>query len=223
MSERFRGSEMTNSLIETHQNGATLHVTINRPEKANALTRQMLLDLRDVFSAAAKDRDLRAVVVSGAGGRVFCAGADLSSLSDDDDGPDPWAVMAEALNAIPVLTIAAINGPCMGGGLTLALDCDVRSGVPAARFSYPVLKNNVVPGQYDIDRLAALIGPGRAAAILLGGTTVQADEAVAWGLIDRLVEADALQRVCAEVARPAASASYEHLAALKSMLGKVAR
>lgn len=223
MSERFRGPEMTNSLIETHQDGAILHVTINRPEKANALTRQMLLDLRDVFRAAAKDLDLRAVVVTGAGGRVFCAGADLSSLGDDAAGPDPWAAMADALNAIPVLTIAAINGPCMGGGLTLALSCDVRIGVPTARFSYPVLKNNVVPGQYDVDRLAAHVGPGRAAAILLGGTTVHAGEAVAWGLIDRFVEADALQQVCAEVARPAVASNYEHLTALKSMLGKVAR
>jgi enoyl-CoA hydratase/carnithine racemase len=170
---------MSDPLILTQRDGGVLTVTINRPGKANSLTTEMLVLLRDVVRDAATDDTLRAMLITGAGDRVFCAGADLNTLYDETDGPDPWTEMALALHAVPVLTIAAINGPCMGGGLTLALGCDIRLAVPNARFSYPVLKNNVLPGQYDVDRLRALIGPGRSAAILLGGDVIGAQEAAA--------------------------------------------
>ena len=206
-------------LIVAEREGALLRVTINRPTKANSLTSEMLVALRDIFRAAASDADLRALIVTGAGERVFCAGADLNTLYDAQAGPDPWTEMAAALHAVPVPTIAAINGPCMGGGLTLALGCDMRLAVPEARFSYPVLKNNVLPGQYDVDRLKALIGPGRSAAILLGGDTIGADEAEAWGLVDRLVQRESLLDACQDLCATAQAAGGTHLKTLKSMLG----
>ena len=209
-------------LIQTTRAGALLTVTINRSGKANSLTTEMLVALRDIFRATAQDDSLRAVLITGAGGRVFCAGADLNTLYDELDGPDPWDEMARALHAVPVPTIAAINGPCMGGGLTLALGCDMRLAVPEARFSYPVLKNNVLPGQYDVDRLRALIGPGRSAAILLGGEVVGAEEAAAWGLVDRLVAQDDLISACHDLCATALAAEGAHLKTLKSMLGGAA-
>ncbi|MCP9483294.1 enoyl-CoA hydratase/isomerase family protein [Shimia sp. CNT1-13L.2] len=205
-------------LIQTTREGALLIVTINRPDKANSLTTEMLVVLRDVFRGAAEDANLRAVLITGTGGRVFCAGADLNSLHDKQDGPDPWDEMARALHAVPMLTIAAINGPCMGGGLTLALGCDIRVCVPEARFSYPVLKNNVLPGRYDVDRLQALIGAGRSATILLGGDSVMADEAIAWGLADRMVDRGALEQTCRDLSATACAADRTHLKTLKSML-----
>ena len=210
---------MSGDLVLSQRDGACLTVTLNRPEKANSVTKEMLVTLREFFEAASKDDGLRVVILTGAGGRVFCAGADLTTLYDETPG-DPWHAMAEALRAIPVLTLAAINGPCMGGGLTLALNCDIRVAVPEARFAYPVLKNNVFPGQHDVDRLERLIGPGRAAAILLGGDTVSASDAAAWGLVDRLVSRDALEDTCRDLSATALAADGTHLRALKAMLGR---
>ncbi|KIC09107.1 hypothetical protein RA19_17020 [Leisingera sp. ANG-M1] len=205
-------------MILTRREDACLTVTINRPDKANSLTTEMLRALRDIFRTAASDDDLRAVVITGAGERVFCAGADLNTLYDAQFGPDPWDEMAAALRAVPVLTVAAINGPCIGGGLTLALGCDIRVCVPEARFSYPVLKNNVLPGQYDVDKLKALTGPGCSAAILLGGDTVSAEDAAAWGLADRLAPREALEDTCRSLCATALAADGAHLKTLKSML-----
>lgn len=207
-------------LILSQRDGACLTVTINRPAKANSLTAEMLRGLRDVFRSAAQDDTLRSVVITGAGERVFCAGADLTTLYDDTEGPDPWDEMARALHALPILTIAAINGPCMGGGLTLALGCDIRVCVPDARFAYPVLKNNVLPGQYDVDRLQALIGAGRSAAILLGGDTIGAAEATDWGLVDRMVDHDTLTQACRDLCATADTADRGHLMTLKTMLAR---
>ncbi|KIC20464.1 hypothetical protein RA20_08700 [Leisingera sp. ANG-Vp] len=202
----------------TRREGACLTVTINRPDKANSLTTEMLTALRDIFRTAASDDGLRVVLITGAGERVFCAGADLNTLYDVQNGPDPWDEMAAALRAVPVLTVAAINGPCIGGGLTLALGCDIRVCVPEARFSYPVLKNKVLPGQYDVDTLTALAGTGRSAAILLGGAAVSAEDAAAWGLADRMVSRDALEETCRSLCATALAAEGAHLKTLKSML-----
>jgi len=209
---------MSSELILQLREGNLLTVTINRPEKANSLTREMLGVLCDMFHAAACDEELRAVVITGAGGRVFCAGADLDTLYDEQDGPDLWAEMPQSLRAIPALTIAAVNGPCMGGGLSLALGCDIRVGVPQAKIGYPVLKNNVLPSQVDVDKMSNLIGHGRASSILLGGRTVTSDEAVAWGLIDHQTSRDRLNDYCREVAASALASKAGHLARLKSML-----
>ena len=209
---------MSDPLILTQRDGGLLTVTINRPGKANSLTTEMLVALRDIFDDAAQDDALRALVITGAGDRVFCAGADLNTLYDEQDGPDPWEDMARALHGLRILTVAVINGPCMGGGLTLALGCDIRISAPEARFAYPVLKNNVLPGQYDVDKLQALIGPGRSAAILLGGDVVSAEDANAWGLVDRLTPRDALMDACRGLCATALSADGAHLKTLKSML-----
>lgn len=209
---------MTQELIQTHREDRLLTVTLNRPEKANSLTPEMLITLRDIFRATHDDEGIHALIITGAGERVFCAGADLNTLYDPIDGPDPWQQMAQALHDVPVLTLAAINGPCMGGGLTLALGCDMRIGVPEARFSYPVLKNNVLPGQYDVDRLKALVGTGHTASILLGGSVVNADQAADWGLLDQVVAKDELHATAQALCATALLAERSHLAALKSML-----
>lgn len=198
--------------------GALLTITINRPEKANALTPEMLVQLRDAFRSAAERDDLRAMVITGGGGRVFCAGADLNTLHEDLQGQDLWVEMPEALRAVPVLTIAAINGPCMGGGLSLALHCDVRIAAPQAKFAYPVLRNNVLPGQDDVDKLCHLIGHGRASTILLGGKTISAKDAENWGLVDRLTRLENLRDEAKDLVSTAIASDGEHLRKLKFML-----
>jgi enoyl-CoA hydratase/carnithine racemase len=209
---------MSNDNIVVQRDGSRLKIIVNRPEKANSLTADMLKSLRDSFSNAAIDDTLRTIVVTGSGDHVFCAGADLKTLYDNQNGPDLWSEMAKALHNIPVPTIAAINGPCIGGGMTLALGCDIRLAVPQAYFSYPVLKNNVLPGQYDVDCLHQLIGAGRAAIILLGGSEVSSDEALNWGLVDRLISLDNLEEACRSLSAIAVLSEGTHLKTLKSML-----
>ena len=144
-------------LVLAEQKGALLRLTLNRPEKANALNRAMRQALIDHLQAAAKDEALRALVITGTGIRAFCAGADLKEPGGLGD--ETWETLAAALAGVPVLTVAAINGHCIGGGLTLALGCDLRLAVPQASFGYPVLRNKVLPGQIDAARLRALPRP----------------------------------------------------------------
>ena len=87
----------------------------------------------------------------------------------------------------------------MGGGLTLALNCDIRLSVPDTRFAYPVLRNNILPGQYDVDILNSLIGRGRTSIILLSGQTIELNEALDWGLIDRKVQRSNLTKESEEL------------------------
>ena len=210
-------------LITTETDGAVMTVTLNRPAKANALNQVMLRRLAEIFEQAGDNTELRALVITAAGEGAFCAGADLKELGTltgraqgvDDD---IWTRMASALRALPVLTIAAMNGTCMGGGLTLALGCDIRLAVSAARFQYPVLKNNVLPAQYDVDSLLRLIGPGRTSALLLGGDKLSAEEALQWGLVDRLVDRAGLMSAARDLVKTAAGSDPDHLAALKSLI-----
>ncbi len=201
--------------ITTDYCDGLLTITINRPEKANALTQDMLLQLTDVFSATQNNGDLRVAVIKGAGEKVFCAGADLSELRDTPS--EVWDEMTSALNSIKVLTIAAINGPCIGGGMSLALGCDIRVCVSQAYFFYPVLRNNVSPTENDCTRLNALIGPGRSSLFILGGMTVQAREALDWGLVDQIVEPEQLQTVVSEFSKTALDADFAHLVKLKQL------
>ncbi len=204
-------------LVGVERQGSLWRVTLSRPEKANALTRAMLHRLHEIFLAAASDGALRALTITGSGERAFCGGADLSELSRDPEDPKDaiWDVMAEALASLPVLTLALINGACIGGGMSLALGCDIRASVPQAIFAYPVLRNGLLPGRQDSARLHALIGPGRSSLLLLGGARIDADEAAGWGLVDRVVERPLLSRTAGELLETALEAEPLHLATLK--------
>ena len=209
---------MADQHVQIEKQGSLWQVTLNRPDKAHALTRAMLNKLHNTFLEAANDPDLRVLTITGAGGRVFCAGADLAEVSFDRDDPEEaiWGEMAASLAAVPALTIAIINGACIGGGMTLALGCDIRLCVPHSVFGYPVLQNGILLGDLDANRLRELIGPGRASLFILGGQRIEALEADRWGLIDRVIEAGALKAATAEIYQIALSADRDHLSALKA-------
>lgn len=162
---------MPSEQIVCAKNGPLWTLRLNRADKANTLSIGMLEALRSHFTAAARDPDLRVLMITGAGDRVFCAGADLAELKRGPDSEQDrlWDEVSESLNDLPRLTIARINGHCIGGGLTLALGCDIRISVAQASFAYPVLKNGVLPGAVDAARLRGLVGGGRTSALLLGG------------------------------------------------------
>jgi len=117
------------------------------------------------------------------------------------------------------LTIAALNGTLAGGAMGMVLACDLRLAVPTAKFFYPVMKLGFLPQPSDPARLVALVGPARAKMILMGGAKIEADEALAWGLIDRIVAPEALLESANALATDALAAKAGHAAAIKAMIG----
>ncbi|WP_120503075.1 enoyl-CoA hydratase/isomerase family protein [Sulfitobacter mediterraneus] len=170
-------------MIETDRKGDVLTVTINRPDKANSLTHAMLSELADVMEAA---QDARAVILTGQG-KVFSAGADLDEARAGLAKSDVWERLSGAIAGLPGLTIAVLNGTLAGGAMGMALACDLRIAVPGAKFFYPVMKLGFLPQPSDPARMAALIGPSRTKLILMGGQKIEAQEALTFGLIDRIV------------------------------------
>ncbi len=208
---------MSTNPIYVSKHGALWCVTINRSEKANALTIDMLHALHTIFLDAADDPALRAPVVTGAGNRVFCGGADLSEVSElDDPRAKIWDEMSETLAAIPALTIAKINGHCIGGGLVLALSCDVRICVPASQFAYPALRMGALPGKIDGQRLRHLIGPARTSLLLMGDVRIDADEALSWGLVEWVVESEKIEEVVHNICQSAQQSDRSHLVEIKT-------
>lgn len=175
-------------MIEVDRAGPVWTVTLNRPDKANSLTGAMLAELAEVMEAA---QDARAVILTGRG-KVFSAGADLEEARAGLATSDVWERLSGAIAALPGLTIAALNGTLAGGAMGMALACDLRIAVPGAKFFYPVMKLGFLPQPSDPGRMAALIGPARTKLILMGGQKIDADEALRFGLIDRIVEGDLL-------------------------------
>ena len=202
-------------MIRSHHRDGLSLLTIDRPDKANALTADMLRDLR-AGVAQALDRGARALILTGAG-RVFSAGADLDQARAGLATAPEWEDLSAALAALPCLTVAALNGSLAGGAFGMALACDLRIAVPEARFFYPVMRLGFLPQPSDPPRLTALVGPARARMILMAGQRIGADEALAWGLIDRIAESGDLMDVARALASDALGAEPGHVAAIKAM------
>ena len=175
-------------MIDIARDGDLWTIRINRPDKANSLTKEMLVTLADTFEAA---KDARAVILTGEG-KVFSAGADLDEARAGLAVDTVWERLSSAVAAVQGLTVAALNGTLAGGAMGMALACDLRIAVPTAKFFYPVMKLGFMPQPSDPVRMAKLIGPSRTKLILMGGQKITADEAFAFGLVDRLVAPDAL-------------------------------
>jgi enoyl-CoA hydratase/carnithine racemase len=204
-------------MIGWHSEGGLWTITIDRADKANALTAPMLEQLRDILHAAGEDRDVRAVILTGAGDKVFSAGADLDAARAGLATSPLWEEVSGAVAALPCLSIAALNGTVAGGAFGMVLACDIRLSVPDARFFYPVARLGFLPQPSDPGRLAALIGPARTKLLLLGGQRLAASEALAFGLVDRIVAPDQLQAQARQIAADALAGRPEVLARIKQM------
>ena len=202
-------------MIDVEDEGALRIITLDRPDKANALTREMLAALADTVERAAADPAVKVVVLTGRG-KVFSAGADLDEARAGLATDGVWERLSGAIADSPILTIAALNGTAAGGALGMVLACDLRIAVPGAKIFYPVMKLGFLPQPSDPDRLAALVGPARAKLILMGGARIKAPEALAIGLVDRLAE-DPVAEARA-LAADAMGADRSHVEAIKEML-----
>ncbi|AUQ75996.1 enoyl-CoA hydratase/isomerase family protein [Phaeobacter sp. BS52] len=180
-------------------------VTLNRPDKANALTVAMLEQLCDIAERA---QEARGLIITGAG-RVFSAGADLDAARAGLATSPLWEQLSGAIADLPCLTVAALNGTLAGGANGMALACDLRIAVPTAKVFYPVMKLGYRPQPSDARRMAALIGPARTKMILAAGQKITAEEAHIFGLIDRIVAAGDLMTTAQDLMADSLAAEVE--------------
>ena len=176
-------------------NGPLALITINRPEKHNAISLGTLDDLLNAVDLAAYDDDVRVIAITGAGGKAFAAGSDLSEVVDRDfkKALEPIVQgLADKLERTPKPTIAAIDGICMGGGLEVALGCDLRVATPQSRFATPEGKLGIIPGGGATARLPRIVGRGWGMEMMLIGEPIDADRALQIGLVTRLVASEDL-------------------------------
>lgn len=203
-------------MIEIEDAGGLRLVRLARPDKANALTGAMLAAVAEAAEGAAA-AGCMALVLTGAG-RVFSAGADLEAVQAGLATDPVWERASGAVAAFPGLTVAALNGTLAGGAFGIALACDCRIAVPGANFFYPVMRLGYRPQPSDPVRMAALVGPARARMILMAGQKIGAEEALAWGLIDRIVAPEALLDTARALCADALGAKAAHVAAIKQMI-----
>lgn len=166
-------------------------VTINRPDKLNALNRAVVQELGQVLKAAAADPGILAVILTGSGEKAFVAGADIAEMAAlSPQEARAFAREGQALGQLiddlgkPV--IAAISGFALGGGCELAMCCHLRVAGPKARFAQPEVQLGLMPGFGGTQRLARLIGEGRALEMVLTGRMIDAETALSWGLVNRV-------------------------------------
>jgi enoyl-CoA hydratase len=176
-------------------------ITLDRPEALNALSSAVLRELAQAFDQIAAS-DARALIVTGAGAKAFCAGADIKELTGRSlaeqrrDAAFGQAVLAR-LDALPICSVAAINGYAFGGGLELALACTFRIAVPGAKMALPEIKLGLIPGYGGTQRLPRAVGEARALEMILCGRTVDAEEALRIGLVQRIADGDPVEAAIA--------------------------
>ena len=190
--------------VTLERRGAVGVVRIDRP-KVNALNVQVVAELDDACAAIESDPSIRAVVVHG-GERTFSAGADLKEMSEGSPEDVRGRVgalqrLCDRIAALDVVTIAAVNGYALGGGCEVAMACDFRFASSKARLGQPEIVVGLIPGAGGTQRLPRLVGPARAKWMIFTGEFVEADTALAWGLVDEITEGDALERAVEQASR----------------------
>lgn len=179
-------------LLLAQRDGPVRLLTLNRPEKRNALSAALRRALLDALARDRDDADTRVVVLRGAGDKAFAAGADVDELAargtfEQRRFLSPPHIYSEiARHPKPVL--AALNGHALGAGLELAMACDMRICAPGAKLGQPEVNLGIIPGGGGTQRLPRLIGLGRASRMVLTGELVDAQTALAWGLVDEIAD-----------------------------------
>jgi len=201
---------MTETVLATRE-GRVAILTVNRPEKLNALNDQVRDEMLAALAAAEHDDGVGAVVITGAGEKAFIAGADIGEFAGRSPFDQRHAMRSprifDVAATFPKPVIAMINGFCLGGGCELAMSCDLRVAADSARFGQPEIKLGLIPGGGGTQRLPRLVGLGQAMRLVLTGDIIGADEARGIGLVDLVFPAAELRERTLELAARIASFS----------------
>ena len=209
--------------ISTEQDGAVAVVTIDHPP-VNALSAGLLEELEGELDRLDADTETRTVVLRGAGERAFVAGADISEFptlreAGADNGGSARGIqkLGARMDAADTPVVAAIHGWCLGGGLELAMACDVRVASEDARLGQPEIKLGLIPGGGGTQRLPRLVGTGRALLLNMGGEPIDARTAYEWGLVEKVVPQPELLDAALEIALTFAVRSPHAIAVLREL------
>lgn len=172
-------------------------ITLNRPDKLNALNKQMFDDLDLAFRTIEEDRDVRALILTGTGEKAFAAGADIKELNESDERSgklfsEYGSYVMRRLSELRIPTIAAINGFALGGGCELTMACHIRFASENALMGQPEVNLGIIPGYGGTQRLPALVGKAKAMELILTGNMVDANEALRIGLVNAVYKLDEL-------------------------------
>ena len=186
--------------IKTSVENNVITLTITRPQALNALNTDVLSELSTAIREVGEHPDYRCLVIRGSGNRAFVAGADISEMVDYtpeqafDFSMFGNRVFAQ-LEQLPIPTIAVVHGYALGGGMELAIACDIRIATPNARFALPETGLGIIPGFGGVFRLGRLIGEGRAKYMMYTGKTVGGEEAYRIGLVELLAQPEELEEM----------------------------
>ena len=194
-----------NNIISEFENGITT-ITINRPNKLNALNKDTIQELHDAFDEAHNDNDTKVIILTGSGEKAFVAGADISEFADfsmEEGGKlaaQGQALLFDFVEHLSTPVIAAVNGFALGGGLELAMACHFRVASSNAKMGLPETSLGVIPGYGGTQRLPQLVGKGRAMEMVMTAGMIDANQALNYGLVNHVVEQTELLPLCEKIA-----------------------
>ena len=201
----------TTDTVLQERRGRVAVLTINRPDKLNALNDQVRDDMLAILTSIESDPDVGAVVITGAGDKSFIAGADIQEFEGRSPFDQRYAMRSpriyDVMSGFPKPVIAMINGFCLGGGCELAMSCDLRVASDKARFGQPEVKLGLIPGGGGTQRLPRLVGLGQALRLILSGDMIDAAEASRIGLVEQVHPHEELEEKTLELAERIASMS----------------
>ena len=210
--------------VDYEVDGHVAVITINRPKALNALNEDVLKDIEAAFDAVDLS-EIRAIILTGAGEKSFVAGADIAAMSvmTKEQGEHFGKFgndIFRKIETFPVPVIAAVNGFALGGGNELAMSCDIRICSDNALFGQPEVGLGITPGFGGTQRLSKLVGKGMAKMLILTADTINAEEALRIGLVEKVTEPEQLMSVCEEIAAKIASKAPIAVAMSKTCINK---
>jgi enoyl-CoA hydratase len=209
--------------LEVSRDEGVAWIWLNRPAVANAIDLRMLDSLEEVFESLEANAAIRSVVISSRLSTVFSAGGDIAEMRALDRGEGESFVkrgqsVLEGISRSRLVTLAALNGHTLGGGLELALACDIRIASNSAWIGFPEVRVGLIPGWGGTQRLVRLVGPSKAVMMIVTGDRVSAGQACDIGIVDQVVPGDRLADHCTQLARTIAANSPKAVAAAKAAI-----
>ncbi|TXE17895.1 enoyl-CoA hydratase [Psychroserpens burtonensis] len=193
------------TILSTTNNGITT-ITVNRPNKLNALNKATIGELHGAFKAAGKDKDTKVIIITGSGEKAFVAGADISEFADFDVknaeklAAEGQKMLFDYIENLSTPVIAAVNGFALGGGLELAMACHFRVASTNAKMGLPEVSLGVIPGYGGTQRLPQLVGKGRAMEMVMTAGMIDADKALEYGLVNHVTPQEELIALAEKIA-----------------------